>query len=296
MSSFLGGVQRDLGQATQIVRGVSGLANAVGNLLGDAGYGSVFAPPSSWLAQLQTASWRGIPFGVRGSEYAGGRRVAVHEYPFRDDVWVEDLGRSTRPISFSGFVVGDDCYQQAQALLGAGEMAGAGTMVHPSLGARTVALVSPIIATERAELGRVVELRFEFIETLPPAYPDDDDDTTGDVGDAADDTGESLLESAADTVSSVVQQGAAAVGSVVATVQGFASTATRLVGDAAMVTHAVTGLVAPSGSTFGRYASGSRGGLLAGISTVTGTLNAVVRARSAVTAAASDAVSLAGFL
>jgi len=296
MSGFLGGVTQGLNQASQITRDVSNLAGAVGNLLGAASYDFVLAPPGSWLAQLRTASWRGLPFGVRGSEYAGGRRVAVHEYPYRNDVWVEDLGRATRPFSFSGFVVGDDCYQQAQAILAAGEMSGAGTMVHPSLGARTVALVSPIIATERAELGRVVELRFEFVETLPPAYPDTGADTAGDVGTAADDTGESLLESAADKIGSIVRRGVAAIGPVVATTRDFASTATRIVGDAAMVNHAVTGLAAPVGNTFGRFASGPRGNLLAGVGTVTGTLNTVVRARSAVAGAASNVVSLAKLL
>ena len=30
--------------------------------------------------------------------------VAVHEYPYRDTVWVEDLGRSARKFTLRGFL------------------------------------------------------------------------------------------------------------------------------------------------------------------------------------------------
>ncbi len=133
--------------------------------------GSSDSAGGSWLKQLQPASWRGLPFGVLTSEYRRGRRFAVHEYPYRDLPWAEDIGRASRAVAFSGFVVGDDCYRQAKALLAACEMPGAGTLVHPSLGTMTVALVAPVTAGERTEQGRVVELRFEFVETRDPTYP-----------------------------------------------------------------------------------------------------------------------------
>ena len=138
-------------------------------------------PGRSWLSQLQPASWRGLPFGVLSSEYRRGRRFAVHEYPYRPLPWAEDIGRASRGVAFSGFVVGDDCYKQAQALLAASEVKGAGTLVHPSLGTMTVALVAPLTGGERTELGRVVELRFEFVETLDPSYPATTISTQSDV-------------------------------------------------------------------------------------------------------------------
>ena len=41
---------------------------------------------------LLPASWRGVPFHGLSGELRFGRRPVVHEYPFRDSVWVEDLG------------------------------------------------------------------------------------------------------------------------------------------------------------------------------------------------------------
>jgi DNA circularisation protein N-terminus len=34
-----------------------------------------------WAANLQPASWRGVPFVVAVDTYCGGRRIALHEYP-----------------------------------------------------------------------------------------------------------------------------------------------------------------------------------------------------------------------
>lgn len=146
------------------------------------------ADKGSWLSRLQPASWRGLPFGVENSEYGRGRRFAVHEYPKRDVPWPEDMGRATRTTAFSGFVVGDDCYEQAQALLDAAETYGAGMLVHPSLGQFWAAMVSPLVAAERKERGRVVELRFEVIEAGQPLYPDDADSTQDQVSDWSDNT------------------------------------------------------------------------------------------------------------
>jgi prophage DNA circulation protein len=109
----------------------------------------------AWQDSLQPASWRGISFGVLDSEIRRGRRVAVHEYPYRDIVWVEDLGRATRRYGFRGFYVGDDCYQVEQEMLAAAEVSGAGNLVHPSLGSLTVNLIE-FSSGQRRELGRVV--------------------------------------------------------------------------------------------------------------------------------------------
>jgi prophage DNA circulation protein len=119
----------------------------------------------TWADNLQPASWRGIPFEVTATTIRRGRRTAVHDYPYRDLVFVEDMGRARREIEFTGFLVGDDVLDQQQRMLDACEQAGAGTLVHPALGSLTVALVAPVEAAERAEMGRVIELSFSFVET-----------------------------------------------------------------------------------------------------------------------------------
>ncbi len=298
MSGFLG----ELSQVGRTVSGITSTAGALGRLGGDVsglfgaaagGYGATTLPEAgAWLAQLRPASWRGLGFGVNSSEYARGRRVAVHEYPFRDEVWVEDLGRGIRSVAFSGFVVGDDCYAQAKALLAAGETAGAGELVHPSLGSVTVALVAPMRMSERKELGRVVELSFEFIETGLSIYPAASV-STGDVATLAASTADA--GSTGDFLSSVgsaLSEGAQVVSAGVRTAQAWASRITTLAGDASLVTGAVAGLT----GNLGRFSSGARGTLLTGVQTVEGAIGAVNGARAGVAQASSSLVSLASGL
>jgi hypothetical protein len=67
---------------------MSGFANATG-----------FAPPTSlsgFMGLLQTASFRGVPFKVLAARVKKGRRWAVHEYPYVDGGWPEDMGRMLR--------------------------------------------------------------------------------------------------------------------------------------------------------------------------------------------------------
>jgi prophage DNA circulation protein len=82
---------------------------------------------------LRPASFRGVPFATLASRKVFGRRTAVHEYPFRDTIWVEDLGRKGREISLSGFLVanslvygGGDVLAQQDQLIAAAEHLAAG--------------------------------------------------------------------------------------------------------------------------------------------------------------------------
>jgi prophage DNA circulation protein len=43
---------------------------------------------------LANASFKGFPFNTHEVELKGGRRAAPHQYPFRDSVYAEDLGRA----------------------------------------------------------------------------------------------------------------------------------------------------------------------------------------------------------
>src|SRR5436305_959267 len=62
---------------------------------------------SQWIDSLQQASFRGIPFGVLSGAGRFGRRLALHEYPNRDKPWPEDMGRATRRIALTGFLISD---------------------------------------------------------------------------------------------------------------------------------------------------------------------------------------------
>lgn len=217
----------------------------------------------SWLDELQPASWRGIPFAVVDSEIRRGRRVVLHEYPFRDEVWVEDMGLGVRRYAFRGFYVGDDCYGVEQAMIAAAETPGIGELVHPSLGSLGLTLMDFGVA-QRRELGRVVEFTFAFLEAAPQQdFPGGDEATQDGVMDAADDGDGAAQGDFFDQAWGALQSGAQVVGAVASTVGAVVATGEGIVSDASRLVGSVAGLGALCGAGFslGRYAGRGLGPL-----------------------------------
>lgn len=123
---------------TMIYDAVSSVKDAIFGASGDSW---------KWSEHLHPASFRGVPFAVEGGEGSFGRRQAVHQYPYRDKPWIEDMGRSTRRITLRGFLVqssrlytAPDVMTQRDSLVAACETGSAGTLVHPTLGELTVSV------------------------------------------------------------------------------------------------------------------------------------------------------------
>lgn len=121
-------------------------------------------------ANLQPASFRGVPFQVEANELGAGRRNQLHEYPQRDKPYVEDLGRAARELSFEAFVVGADYVDQVKKLLAAFETAGPGTLVHPWFGSMQVSLKDRGRVRFSAALG-YASVALEFIEAGELEFP-----------------------------------------------------------------------------------------------------------------------------
>jgi prophage DNA circulation protein len=132
--------------------------------------------PTPWQLTLLPASWRGFPFGVLETSTRGGRRVADHQYPFRDIPWREDLGRRGRSLPITGFVVGDVAGLLALQLMSALEVKGPGMLVHPVYGPMLLQ-VAEFETSERWDNGRVIEFRFLFLEPGALSYPTTPADT-----------------------------------------------------------------------------------------------------------------------
>jgi DNA circularisation protein len=147
---------------------------------------------TAWQSQLLPASFRGAAFVVLGADERGGRRIADHEYPFRDIPWAEDLGRRGREYRFTGYVVGDDASAQRDAVTAACEQKGPGSLIHPTLGFLQVACAE-FETEERWDKGRVIAFRFFFVEAGQLFYP-----TTGADTQAASNTAADNLSAAAD--------------------------------------------------------------------------------------------------
>jgi len=119
---------------------------------------------------LLPASFRGVPFFVEQGDRTAGRRTQVHEYPQRDDPYVEDLGRAKREFSLTVFVVGADYIAAADRLLEACEAAGSGTLSHPWLGNMEVTLLAPARASYNKALGQVT-IELSFVEAGKLVFP-----------------------------------------------------------------------------------------------------------------------------
>jgi prophage DNA circulation protein len=120
---------------------------------------------------LRPASFRGVPFGVLDASDGRGRNTVIHEFPLRDKVYVEDLGRAQRTVRLTAFVVGPDYAARRDALTAALEEEGPGTLVHPWLGSLTVSLVSPAEIKHSAADGGLVTFSLQFTESDPPESP-----------------------------------------------------------------------------------------------------------------------------
>lgn len=126
---------------------------------------------------LLPASFRGVPFAVENSDLGGGRRPVVHEYPGREDVWSQDMGRSARRFRFKGFIVDNDVVflggpiqLQRALLLAALDAAGPGTLTHPTLGVLNV-LAGPYNVGEDLGAATFSSVEIEFVESGSQTFP-----------------------------------------------------------------------------------------------------------------------------
>lgn len=125
-----------------------------------------------WSEHLHKASFRGVPFAVEGGEGIYGRRQAVHQYPYRDRAWIEDIGRSTRRFTLRGLLVqssrlysAPDVMTQRDSLIAACETGSAGTLVHPTLGELTVSVPDGGLKISDTLAGNVFPFTLTVIES-----------------------------------------------------------------------------------------------------------------------------------
>lgn len=126
---------------------------------------SITSTLSSLSTKLRKASYNGVNFEVSNSNLKFGRRVVVHEYPQQDVPYGEDLGKATRIITMSAFIVGADYASRSKKLIEALEkpVTEPGTLVHPWLGSLKVYLSEkPQITWNLAQ--RLVTFNLTFVE------------------------------------------------------------------------------------------------------------------------------------
>lgn len=87
-----------------------------------------------WLGTLWQASFKGVPFYIDKDDESGGRRIVVHEFPMRDDPFLEDLGEAPRTFDGTAYVASDFADAEATALVDVLVSEGPGLLVLPTHG------------------------------------------------------------------------------------------------------------------------------------------------------------------
>lgn len=171
---------------------------------------------ASWRDGFRRASFRGVGFFVDDHELAGGRRIAVHEFPFRDTPFTQDLGRKARRYHVTAYVLGDDYFAQRDALIAALDGSDQpGTLVHPYLGTKSVRC-DAFSQRETLRDGRLATFTIEFCESGQSPSPQAVTDTATAVLARCDDANAALGASfasrfAVSGVAQFVQQAASAL-------------------------------------------------------------------------------------
>lgn len=240
---------------------------------------------SDWTDQLSPASWRGVGFSVLVENGAFGRRVAMHQYPFRDTPWPEDIGRAARRPAITGFLIGPDALTQMRAMIAAAEQPGPGTLVHPTLGTMTVALIEPMTVATRWDGQQVVELEFKFVEAGQQVFPVSATSTPDATVASATNADTAAASDFATNVTSTLSAGAAVIGEAISVVNAWTGQILSLASDATSLAHMIGSL---TGGNYGRYFSGAR--TTARLSQPTITISQLIGAGSAARAATSASV------
>ena len=59
----------------------------------------------TWRDKLRTASFRGVEFKVREAETQVGRRNVLHQYPGKEEPYLEDLGLDADVFVVTGYII-----------------------------------------------------------------------------------------------------------------------------------------------------------------------------------------------
>jgi len=131
---------------------------------------------TSWRDNLWPASFRSVNFQVFSSDTTVGRRNIVHQYPFQDNPYVEDLGGDADEFIVEAFVIQNnennyDYFAERDRLIQELKKAGPGTLIHPFLGSLTVSLVGKASIKESFDEGGIARFSMTFVRAEKDIIP-----------------------------------------------------------------------------------------------------------------------------
>lgn len=120
----------------------------------------------TWRTHFRQALFRDEIFFVETGNEAGGRRVAMHEYPKRNVPYAEDMGRAARVFSVQGYLIGPFYFELKDKLIAALEKDGPGRLRLPMMYMRSdmTVMVQSYTITEARERGAFCGVAMQFCE------------------------------------------------------------------------------------------------------------------------------------
>lgn len=157
---------------------------------------------STWRESLSEASFRGAKFYVSSSDAGVGRRTVVHQYPFREENYVEDMGIDSSEFTINAYVIANknnnfNYFSDRDKLIRALKTEGSGELIHPYFGKQpqTVSLVGKARITESSAEGGICYFTMTFVRTGINRYADEGEDYVSSIDRQAIDTQNSLIDS-----------------------------------------------------------------------------------------------------
>lgn len=131
-----------------------------------------------WQDKFREGSFRGIPFLTDSHNVEGGRRKQDREFAKRDVGNSEDLGKKLKKFKLELFVLGDDYFEQRDALEAALDEEGPGELKHPYRGTIQVQAGTYTLSETILE-GRMARFSVDFSESGQAKFPEQvEDDLT----------------------------------------------------------------------------------------------------------------------
>lgn len=179
----------------------------------------------SWRDSLRKASFRGVEFWWADANTTLDPMVVVHKYPQRRGGWTEGLGLGPDEFEIVGYVLGDDYMLQRDRLIRALKQGGPGTLVHPTLGEKTVVLSGKPRIAETTREGGMARFTLVFTEEGENRFPEEKTVSTVAVMAAAEAARQAVAEDFAasfDTAGQdlLISDAATALGEAVAEIAG----------------------------------------------------------------------------
>jgi hypothetical protein len=141
--------------------------------------------------QRKMAKFRNANFFVSETGRSVGRRNVVHQFPFKNDPYVEDLGKDIDEFTITGYVIQNpdnefDYFAERDALLSALKEEGPGLLIDPFMGSQKVQLLGKAEISESFSPGGIARFTMTFIQVkdLSSGLITDLADYTGLVDDA----------------------------------------------------------------------------------------------------------------